>query len=127
MEASTAPEEYAKIKDSLPAVDDKKKAIVEEIVKIQVGFMEELEDDYPNVVRNARSIHTYEDSAYNTSYETYLRGELLTYSEETLSLYGKYVVEYAKNEKNLAFDIITNTAHLYGYKSLDELEEVMTK
>lgn len=127
MEASTAPEEYAKIKDSLPAVDDKKKAIVEEIVKIQVGFMEELEDDYPNVVRNARSIHTYEDSAHNTSYETYLRGELLTYSEETLSLYGKYVVEYAKNEKNLAFDIITNTAHLYGYKSLDELEEVMTK
>lgn len=123
MEASTAPEEYAKIEAHLPIRDERTKAIVEEIVKIQVGFMEELAEDYPNVAKNARSIHTYEDNPYNTSYETYLRGELLTYSEKTLSLYGQYVVGYAQREKNLAKEIMNNTAILYGFKSIDELEQ----
>ena len=123
MEASTAPEEYAKIEASLPPRDERTRAIVEEIVKIQVTFMEELAEDYPKVAKTARSIHTYEDSQWNTSYETYLRGELLTYSESTLSLYGKYVVDYVQKEKNLAVEIMNNTAVLYGYKSIDELEE----
>ena len=126
MEASTAPEEYAKIEKSLPQRDDKTRAIVEEIVKIQVKFMEELAEDYPNVAKSARSIHTYEDSEWNTSYETYLRGELLTYSEQTLALYGKYVVEHVNNEKNLAVEIMNNTAILYGYKSIDDLEKSFT-
>lgn len=125
MEASTAPDRYALIESSLPYRDDKTKAIVEEIVKIQVGFMEELAEEYPHVAGNARSIHTYEDNPFNTSYETYLRGELLTYSEETLGLYGQYVVNYVQSGKNIAYDIMTNSAHLYGYKSLDELEERM--
>ncbi len=122
MEESTAPEEYAKIADKLPQRDDHTKAIVEEIVKFQVGFMEELAEDYPKVAGTARAIHTYEDTPYDTSYETYLRGELLTYSERTLSLYGQYVVDHVKSEKNLAIEIMTNTALLYGYKSLDDLE-----
>jgi len=123
MEASTAPEEYAKIEASLPPRDERTRAIVEEIVKVQVRFMEELADDYPKVANTARSIHTYEDSQWNTSYETYLRGELLTYSEKTLALYGQYVVDYVKREKNLAVEIMNNTAVLYGYKSIDDLEE----
>ncbi len=123
MEASTAPEEYAKIEASLPARDERTRAIVEEIVKTQVGFMEELAEEYPKVAGTARSIHTYEDSEWNTSYETYLRGELLTYSEKTLALYGRYIVSYVQNEKNLAMEIMNNTAILYGYKSIDDLEE----
>ena len=46
----------------------------------------------------------------------------MTYSERTLSLYGQYVVDHVKSEKNLAIEIMTNTALLYGYKSLDDLE-----
>ena len=122
MEESTAPEKYAQIADKLPPRDDQTKAIVEEIVKIQVGFMEEFAEDYPKVAGTARKIHTYEDTPYETSYETYLRGELLTYSPQTLRLYGDYVVEHVRNEKNLAAEIMTNTAMLYGYKSLEDLE-----
>lgn len=127
MEANTAPEKYAEIESSLPVRDDKTRSIVEEIVKIQVGFMEELAEEYPHVAGSARSIHTYEDTPFNTSYETYLRGELLTYSQETLGLYGQYVVNYVKSGKNIAYDTMTNSAHLYGYGSLDELEERMKK
>lgn len=123
MEISTAPEEYARIKNTLPERDDKQLSIVEEIVKIQVGFMESFADDYPNTAAQARSIHTYEDTPYNTSYETYLRGELQTYSPETLSLYGQYVISYVKQEKNLVCEIMNNTAHLYGYSSIEEMEK----
>lgn len=123
MEASTAPEEYEKIKNSLPGRDEQQLAIVEEIVKVQVEFMEQFAEDYPNIAAGARSIHTYEDTECNTSYETYLRGELLTYSPQTLNLYGQYVISYVKQEKNLAYEIMNNTARLYGYSSVDELEK----
>ncbi|MDD6812078.1 MAG: DUF4125 family protein [Lachnospiraceae bacterium] len=123
MMESTTPDHYAKIKDKLPCLSPEKKQIIEEIVKIQVGFMEELAERYPMVAGTARSIHTYEDTPYDTSYETYLRGELGTYSDETLQLYGRFIVSLASKGDNLAMRIMEHTAELYGYTSLDELEE----
>ena len=120
---STTPDEYEKIKEKLPYLSPEKKQIIEEIVKIQVGFMEELAARYPKVAGTARSIHTYEDNPFNTSYETYLRGELSTYSDETLKRYGRFIVSLASKGDNLAMRIMGNTAKLYGYASLDELEE----
>ena len=66
---------------------------------------------------NARSIRTRDDSAFNTSYETYLRGEISTYSEKTFILYSRYIVSLLQNNRNLAVEIMENTAKLYGYRS----------
>ena len=63
-----------------------------------------------------------EDNENNTSYETYLRGELLTYSERTLALYGQFIVKLAGNRQNLACMIMENTARAYGYDGLDDME-----
>ena len=122
MEESTAPERYAEIKDKLPPVSDEKRAIIEEIVSVQVGWMEDFAGDYPKMAGNARSIHTSEDTPYNTSYETYLRGELMTYSDEMLKMYGGFIVRLAQSGQNLAYLIMEQTALLYGYKSLDDAE-----
>lgn len=100
-----------------------KKKIIEEIVRIQVGWMEEFAAEYPKAAGNARSIHTLEDTPFNTSYETYLRGEISTYSDETLDLYGRFIAQLCRKNKNLAKIIMGNTAFLYGYGSLEELEE----
>lgn len=126
MEESTAPDEYDKIKDSFPPLSEEKKQIIEAIVSIQVGMMEEFAKEYPVSAGNARSIHTYEDTPFNTSYETYLRGEISTYSDETLSLYGRFVAEYAKSGSNIAHDTIENSAIMYGYESLDNMEQKLT-
>ena len=123
MMASTAPLRYEQIKDSLLPLPEMKKEIIEEIVKIQVGWMEEFAESYPKAAGNARSIHTSEDTPFNTSYETYLRGELSTYSDATLDLYGRFIARLYKEGENLARIIMTNTAHLYGYESLEVLEE----
>lgn len=122
MEESTAPEEYAKIKDSMPEISDEKKQIIEAIVAIQVGMMEDFAKEYPKSASEARSIHTSEDTPDNTSYETYLRGEISTYSDRTLELYGRFVAGYARDGRNIAKETITNSALLYGYKSLDHME-----
>lgn len=123
MMETTAPSRYREIKDSLPEIPEAKKEIIEEIVKIQVDWMEEFAAEYPKAAGNARSIHTWEDHLFNTSYETYLRGELSTYSDETLDLYGRFIAQLCMDGKNLAKLTMENTAHLYGYKSLDDLEQ----
>lgn len=122
MMESTAPSRYQEIKDQFPQLPDVKKEIIEEIVKIQVAWMEEFAEKYPKAAGNARSIHSSEDTPFNTSYETYLRGELSTYSDQTLDLYGRFVADLWKESKNLAEMTMDNTAHLYGYTSLDDLE-----
>lgn len=122
MMESTAPAHYAKIKDSLPKLPEMKKEIIEEIVKIQVDWMEEFAARYPKAAGNARSIHTSEDTPFNTSYETYLRGELSTYSDATLDLYGRFITRLCKENQNLAEITMGNTALLYGYSSLEDLE-----
>lgn len=121
MMEATCKEEYDKLKDRLPFVSEEKKAVAEQIVAIQVGFMEEFAKEFPKVAGNARVIHTSEDTFFRTSYETYLRGELLTYSDDTLKLYGQFIVSLAREKKNLAKMIMENTAHMYGYKDLSEI------
>lgn len=123
MMKSTAPERYAELEKDLPDRSEERNAIAEEIIKIQVAWMEEFAAKYPKMAGNARSIHTSEDSAYNTSYETYLRGELGTYSEETFVLYGRFIVELNRNGENLAYNIMNNTARLYGYANVEDAEK----
>ena len=122
MMASTAPQRYDEMKDQLPKRSEYRITVQEEIIKIQVEWMEEFAAKYPKMAGNARSIHTSEDSAYNTSYETYLRGEIGTYSEDTLLLYGRFIVEVQRANQNLAYLIMENTAKLYGYASVEDAE-----
>lgn len=122
MMKSTNPDKYEELKNNLPELSVERLTIQEEIIKIQVAWMEEFSKDYPKMSSNARSIHTEEDSAWNTSYETYLRGELSTYSEKTFLLYTNFIIQLMKKGRNLAFETMENTAKLYGYESIDSAE-----
>ena len=123
MMESTTPEKYEELKKDLPVLNEERITIQEEIVKIQVGWMEEFAAKYPKMAGNARSIHTAEDTPFNTSYETYLRGELGTYSENTFILYGRFITGLLRENRNLAYETMENTAKLYGYESVEEAEE----
>lgn len=123
MMESTVPWEYEKIKDKLPVLSEERKQITEAVVKIQVEWMEAFAKEFPNMAGNARSIHTAEDRVFNTSYETYLRGELGTYSEELLGMYGRFIAGLAREGKNLARLTMENTTRLYGYDSLESAEK----
>jgi len=120
MMESTAPEKYESLKANFPRLTEEKKSIIEQICGLQVQWMEEFAAKYPELADNARSIHTSEDDSFNTSYETYLRGELSTYSDKMLELYGRYIVRYAREDRNPACDIMGNSVKMYGYRDLDE-------
>lgn len=123
MMKSTDPVRYQELEKEFPAISEQKQEIIEAIVSIQVGWMEDFARRFPKAAGNARSIHTAEDTPFNTSYETYLRGELGTYSDETLDLYGRFIAGLCQKEENLAEMTMRNTAFLYGYASLEDLEE----
>lgn len=122
MEESTAPEAYERIKEAFPVLSENRIALQEGIIAIQVNWMEEFAAKYPKMAGNARSIHTSEDNAFNTSYETYLRGELSTYSEALIYEYGRFIAQLAGDGKNLAYETMNNTAKLYGYESVEAAE-----
>ncbi len=122
MMESTSPEKFAKLKDKLPPVEPERRALIEQIVAIQVGWMEDFAENYPRMSGLARNIHTSQDTEWDTSAETYLRGELMTYSDRTLKQYGQFVAGLAKEGKNLTAMTMEHTAHLYGYESLEDAE-----
>lgn len=125
MEESTVPLEWEKIKDKFPVIPENKKAIIEQIVAVQVGWMEAFAKEYPGMASNARRIHTSEDMPWDTSYETYLRGETSTYSDKLLHLYGQFIVGKVQSGQNLAYDIMLETVKQYGYEDLDDAAKKM--
>lgn len=123
MMESTAPKEYEAIATGLPKISEEKQAMVEQIVAIQVGWREEFAEKYPHLSGQARIIHTSEDTLYDISFETYLRGELKTYSMQTLVLYGRRIVAFVQEQKNMTEEIMRYTTAFYGYKTLEDAEQ----
>ena len=123
MMQSTNPLGYARLEKDLPVINEDRIRIQEEIIKIQVGWMEDFAKLYPKLAGNMRTIRTSSDTSFNTSYETYLRGELCTYSEKTMLLYASFIIGLLKAGRNLAIETMGNTAKMYGFESLKEAEE----
>lgn len=122
MMESASPEKYRELEKHFPRLTEQKRTIIEQIVAVQMNMVEEFAKDYPKIAGNARNLHTYEDNLLDTSYETYLRGEISTYSDKMLQLYGRYVVRCVSTGINIARQTIENTAGLYGYSGLEAFE-----
>lgn len=123
MMESTASKEYEAIAAGLPKISEEKQSMIEQIVAIQVGWREEFAEKYPHLSGQARIIHTSEDTLYDISFETYLRGELKTYSMQTLVLYGRRIVAFVQEQKNMTEEIMRYTTTFYGYKTLEDAEQ----
>ena len=78
---------------------------------------------YPKLTSNARPLYSKDDTPDSASIETYLRGELYSYSEKTLNLYYEYINECIRKNKNLALENIKNIVLKKGFLSLGEAEE----
>lgn len=127
MMESTDPEYFQTIQDQLPVIDSQQRQFIDYICEIEVQMREEFNQLYPHLASQARYTHSQEDEIDDTSFETYLRGELSTYSAHTLWLYGKMLLEMLKEEKNMIILIMERTVKAYGYLSLDEAERKMIK
>lgn len=102
-------------------------AMIAQIVEIQLEWRKEYQAQYPGLAFRGRAAYSEEDTFADTSFETYLWGELHTYSEETLLFYGDFVRGLREAGKNLWLLVMEATAAVYGYGSLKEAEAHMKK
>ena len=121
----TVPEEYAAFESQLPKLEKGVEELARELTDMSVKWAEETAKKYPHVCGRGRSLHSSEDTPWNTSLESYSIGELETYSLATLKLFKTYYDEKLARGENLYEEIEENTAKLMGYESLAKAEESM--
>ena len=122
MMARTAPEEYEQIRDQLPPVPDEKAQLIDAICRTHVGWLEALAARYPALAGRGRPIRRSGDSRHVTSFETYLWGELATYSLRTLQLYAGHIAQMLAEGRNMNEEILKSTVRQYGFDTLDAAE-----
>jgi hypothetical protein len=123
MMESTSPEEYSKIAHLLPPLDPEVQPLISDIVSTVLTWEEELQDKYLYVVRRGRPLHSSEDTSGVTSLETYLRGELATYSLRTLRLYLANIAVQKADNINGSEVTLEYMMKQYGFRSLAAANE----
>ena len=123
MMESTEPDRYAReIGPWLPVLDPGRVREQERAVATQVAWADDFRRRYPRLGLAMRALRTAEDTLVATSFETYLRGELGTYSHRTLEQYVRLVGDTSAAGGNLTEQTVRWTVLLAGYGDLAEAE-----
>ncbi|NVN93259.1 MAG: DUF4125 family protein [Desulfuromonadales bacterium] len=126
MMKTTAPDEYTRIEPLLPRLDPAVVSLIDRIVAIVLTWGMELSKNYPHLMSRGRPLHGSGGPSSATSIETYLKGELATYSPETLELYLVDSLRQQAEGINGAETVLDYTIKRHGYGSLSEAEQQLS-
>lgn len=127
MMEDTAPEKFRDLIPNLPVLSDEALHIISEILRIQLDWMDKYVRLYPLLSSGNRAVRKEQALFGETSFETYLRGELSTYSIGTLRLYLDFVNCLLSDGRNLLLLTMNHTVQYYGYENLDTAEKSKTQ
>lgn len=123
MMESTDPDYFKTIKHLLVPVNDKKLKLVDSIMLIYMKWEESLISS--SLDNKNRVLYKQYDSKYNTSVETYMRGELTSYSEETLSLIlAQFLKNVSDGENPVKNYLLTLKNYEEGSKSTESCKNI---
>jgi len=111
---------YARMQGLLPPVESS--PVIEEIVRLKMDWQRAMFRDYPAVMAGARPLTAESTRAQMTSFETYARGELETYSERTLGLLNRDLLEIQAQGESLSEKVYDYLVRASGYASLKDTE-----
>ena len=116
---------YARMENLVPALhrDPGVKERILRIVAVQVGWQRELAVRFPRLMGRGRPLENGDAPGQATSFSTYLKGELETYSEETLFLLHRDVAEAEAEGRNLTEGVYRRLVRDMGYASMEDAEE----
>lgn len=116
---------YARMEDLIPKLHDDilVNNLIDQIVMIQVGWQKEMMARYPYLMKRGRPLDDEEKVLRTTSFVKYLRGELETYSSDTLAHLYRDVTESQANEQNMTQSIYENLVKSHGYASIEDAEK----
>ena len=119
----THPAEFENIKDHLQVVSTEKENIINGLVHIMLLWETEVDRLYPAMRSGGRPLTSDKDTPDVTSFETYLSGELKTYSERTLMHLAECVKSNLDANSNMALMVAEQTAIAYGFASIEDAEK----
>ncbi len=108
---------YARMSHSIPRQNED--PLIEKIVRAQYICQEGLMKKYPSLMRGARPLKSSEDTIDQTSFETYLRSELETYSHQTLAALFEDIERKRQAGESLTQKIYENIMRELGFESLE--------
>lgn len=116
---------YARMDELIPRENNN--PLIEEIAAIQYRWQREMFDQYPELMAGARPLSKDEDSAFRTSFETYLKGELETFSDATLSLLYRDMNSFVQSDVNGSERVYEFLVKELGYGSIEEAAQAQQK
>ena len=125
MMEKTNPELFAPWAEKLPKLSTEFVQMREAIIEIQLVWLDAFTEKYPRLAARSRRPRTENDTPQETSYETYLRGELSEYTPDILYRYGRWIVKLYDQKKNLTTMTMEETVHAYGYATLEDAEKAL--
>lgn len=124
MMESTDPEYYrVKLQPHLPPVEQSKFLLIRQILEILILWDQEVSREFPKLCRRGRPLEADADKSGITSVETYMGGELKTYSEETLQSLLNHLTGEKTRGGNVVRRILEFTTEQYGFASLEDAEK----
>lgn len=120
MMEDTHPQEYEKIKSMLPTVTPEKQTLIQEILAVYVRQTESFMLNYPAFAKRSRPVHK-NDIPGVTSIETYMEGELKTYSATTLRHLLLWMRQEEREGRCVVYELYRDMVRDAGYKSLNEV------
>ena len=127
MMRETAPERFAAMEHLLPPVSGEKKALVEQLVACHLEWAEEFAARFPLYAGTGRALKAADAGWGQTAIETYVRGELTSYSERTLKLYAEFAAQCKAEGVNLTKEIRDNIARSLGLSGSEEAEAILRR
>lgn len=115
---------YARMENLVPNLheDPLVENLIDQIVEVQLEWQQELAVRYPSLIGRGRPLEAEGDGPGVTSFVTYLRGELETFSENTLACLFRDVTEARTRGENLTEGTYREMVRNLGYRSIEDAE-----
>jgi len=114
------------IMDRLTQPEICRNPLIEKIVHSQLTWQKAMFAKYPGVMGGARPLDKSADSPTTTSFTTYLKSELKTYSDKTLILLYEDIIDQQERGMNMARATYQFLAQEAGYSSLAQAESMLS-
>lgn len=125
MMEETHPEEFSSLRPSLPVCSSAQQELIRTIISLQATMAKAVYLAFPLTCACGRPLYPDPRRPQITSSMTYLRGELCTYSENTLAIYLNFLRRLRAQGRNLPQEILEQTTRQYGYAGLAAREDYL--
>ncbi|MCD6527729.1 MAG: DUF4125 family protein [Desulfuromonas sp.] len=97
--------------------------LVEQLATVMLRWQREFIERYPRMMASGRPLCSTEDTPCSTSFETYLKGELESYSARTLQCLSEDVADYQLRQASMSDVTYDYLVKQWGFESVEQLNQ----